>query len=176
MSWQTLCTWPELITTPLTWVWPAISMPASRNSSKSWLNFPEATASWLLGPLEAWTTSPADWFRSAAVWFSSFWASWKDLEAGGIWKENRRTSWNSIIIFHLWVKTKRQTHSFNQQLLAGLSDAFESHVHVLLSRQTVDAVVQGVRDSLGHLENKEGSFTAAWAQSVWIGSQTNIIL
>lgn len=67
-----------------TCVWPAISIPASRNSSKSWLNFPEATASWLLVPLEAWTTSPADWFRSAAVWFNSLWASWKDLDAGGI--------------------------------------------------------------------------------------------
>lgn len=65
-------------------MWPAISIPASRNSSKSSLNFPEAAASWLLEPLEAWTTSPADWFSSAAVWFSPVWASWKDLEAEGI--------------------------------------------------------------------------------------------
>lgn len=73
-----------------TCVWPAISMPASRNSSKSWLNFPEATASWLLEPRVAVTTSPADWFRSAAVWLSSFWASWKDLLAGGIWTVHTR--------------------------------------------------------------------------------------
>lgn len=58
-------------------------MPASRNSSKSSLNFPEAAASSPLWPRVAWTTSPADWFRSAAAWFSSLWASWKDLELGG---------------------------------------------------------------------------------------------
>lgn len=66
-----------------TCVWPAISMPASRNSSKSSLNFPEASASLIVVPLEAWTTSPADWFRSAAVWFRSLWASWKVLLQGG---------------------------------------------------------------------------------------------
>lgn len=44
------------------------------------------------------------------------------------------------------------THSFNQQLLAGLPDALESHVDILLSRQTVDAAIQGMRYSLGHLE------------------------
>lgn len=67
----------------LTCAWPAISIPASRNSSKSSLNFPEAAASSPLWPRVAWTTSPADWFRSAAAWFSSLWASWNDLELGG---------------------------------------------------------------------------------------------
>ena len=50
-----------------TGVCPAISMPASRKSSKSWLNLPEAAASWRLELREAWTTSPADWLSSAAV-------------------------------------------------------------------------------------------------------------
>lgn len=68
---------------PLTCAWPAISMPASRNSSKSSLNFPEAAASSPLWPRVAWTTSPADWFRSAAAWFSSLWASWKGFVLGG---------------------------------------------------------------------------------------------
>lgn len=62
-------------------------MPASKNSSKSWLNFPEAIASWLLLPREDCTTSPAEWLSSAAVWFRSVWASWKDLEHGGSWKK-----------------------------------------------------------------------------------------
>lgn len=69
-----------------TWVCPAISMPASRNSSKSWLNFPEAAASWRLVPREEWTTSPAEWLSSAAVWFRSVWASWNDLLQGGSFK------------------------------------------------------------------------------------------
>lgn len=58
-------------------------MPASRNSSKSWLNFPEAAASWLLVPREEWTTSPAEWLSSAAVWFRSVCASWNVLWQGG---------------------------------------------------------------------------------------------
>ena len=74
-----------------TWVCPAISTPASRNSSKSSLNFPEATASWLLVPREEWTTSPAEWLSSAAVWFSSLWASWKDLLQGGSWRHTGKT-------------------------------------------------------------------------------------
>lgn len=65
-------------------------MPASKNSSKSSLNFPDASASWVLEPREAWTTSPADWFRSAAVWFSSLWASWNDLVDGGSYRERER--------------------------------------------------------------------------------------
>ena len=68
-----------------TGVCPAISMPASRKSSKLWLNLPEAAASWRLELREAWTTSPADWLSSAAVWVSSLWASWKDLEEKGTW-------------------------------------------------------------------------------------------
>lgn len=74
-----------------TWVWPAISIPASRNSSKLSLNFPEASASWVVVPREAWTTSPADWFRSAAVWFRSLWASWKLLLHGGSWNTRTHT-------------------------------------------------------------------------------------
>lgn len=68
-------------------------MPASRNSSKSWLNFPEAAASWLLDPREEWTTSPAEWLSSAAVWFRSLWASWNALLQGGSFKD--KTSINS---------------------------------------------------------------------------------
>lgn len=49
------------------------------------------------------------------------------------------------------------THSFSQQLLAGLPDALESLVHILLAGQTVDAVIQGMRHSLGHLEHTAGS-------------------
>lgn len=91
--------WPEHIMNCLpalrrhwngTWVCPAISMPASKNSSKSWLNFPEAIASWPLLPREDCTTSPAEWFSSAAVWFRSVWASWKDLEHGGSWKNRSK--------------------------------------------------------------------------------------
>lgn len=49
------------------------------------------------------------------------------------------------------------THSFNQKFLAGFADALQSHVDVLLARQTVDAVIQGVRDGFGHLEHTAGS-------------------
>lgn len=80
-----------------TWVCPAISMPASRNSSKSWLNFPEAAASWLLVPREEWTTSPAEWLSSAAVWFKSVWASWNVLLQGGSFKDKRHI--NLAILF-----------------------------------------------------------------------------
>lgn len=75
-----------------TWVCPAISMPASRNSSKSWLNFPEAAASWPLVPREEWTTSPAEWLSSAAVWFRSVWASWNVLLQGGSFKDKTRVN------------------------------------------------------------------------------------
>lgn len=75
-----------------TWVCPAISMPASRNSSKSWLNFPEAAASLLLVPREEWTTSPAEWLSSAAVWFRSVWASWNVLLQGGSFKDKTHIS------------------------------------------------------------------------------------
>ena len=78
--------------TSLTWAWPAISMPASRNSSKSSLNFPEAAASSPLWPRVAWTTSPADWFRSAAAWFSSLWASWKGFVLGGNYGKRRHVA------------------------------------------------------------------------------------
>lgn len=47
-----------------------------------------------------------------------------------------------------------QTDRFNQQLLAGLPNALERHVHVFLSRQAVHAVVEGVRHGLGHLERE----------------------
>lgn len=84
--------WRGCMSMKPTWVCPAISMPASRNSSKSWLNFPEAAASWLLVPREEWTTSPAEWLSSAAVWFRSVWAAWNVLLQGGSFKDKSITA------------------------------------------------------------------------------------
>lgn len=112
----------------LTCAWPAISIPASRNSSKSSLNFPEAAASSPLWPRVAWTTSPADWFRSAAAWFSSLWASWNDLELGGSWK--RPSAVFYCLSYHTrpsWLKsssqlqnTKCNTYKLEQSTATGL--------------------------------------------------------
>ena len=50
------------------------------------------------------------------------------------------------------------THVVHQQLLAGLPDAAQRHVHVLLARQAVDAAVEGVGHGLGHLETTGGGY------------------
>lgn len=143
-----------------TWVCPAISMPASRNSSKSWLNLREAAASWPLVPREEWTTSPAEWFSSAAVWFRSVWASWNVLLHGGSFKDTsvRRhgvipmSDRDNLYVSYGWIQylhiiRNRQvnlTYNIHQQLLASLSDAPEGHVDVLLAWQAVHAIIQRV--------------------------------
>lgn len=143
-----------------TWVCPAISTPASRNSSKSWLNFPEAAASWLLVPRDEWTTSPAEWLSSAAVWFRSVWASWNVLLQGGSFKD--RTRYYAMLHNTRSGKTERtgsimwiscRTHKVHQQLLAGFSDAPQSHIDILLAWQAVHTVVQGVRHRFGNLRH-----------------------
>lgn len=47
--------------------------------------------------------------------------------------------------------TGEAAHRFHQQLLAGFADALQCHVHVLLAREAVDAVVQRMGHGLRHL-------------------------
>lgn len=45
------------------------------------------------------------------------------------------------------------THNVHQQLLAGLSDAPESHVYILLAWQAIHTIIQRVRHCFGHLKH-----------------------
>lgn len=75
----------------LTWDVPAMSTPASRKLLKSCPNLLVALArSWVV-PLDAWTTSLADWLRPAATSLSWAWTSWKLLPLDGNYRGRRRT-------------------------------------------------------------------------------------
>lgn len=68
-----------------------MSTPASRKLLKSCPNLPVALArSWVV-PLDAWTTSLADWFRPAATLLSLAWTSWKLLPLDGNYSRKRKT-------------------------------------------------------------------------------------
>lgn len=47
------------------------------------------------------------------------------------------------------------SHRVHKQLLAGLANALQGHVYILLSWETIHAVIQGVRDSFGHLQREK---------------------
>lgn len=73
---------------------PAMSTPASRKLLKSCPNLLVALArSWVV-PLDAWTTSLADWFRPAATSLSWAWTSWKLLPLDGNCRRRRRRANN----------------------------------------------------------------------------------
>lgn len=48
----------------------------------------------------------------------------------------------------------KTSHRVHKQLLAGLANALQGHVHILLARETIHAVIQGVRDGFGHLNTR----------------------
>lgn len=70
-------------------------------------------------------------------------------------KKDRKPSMHHSALLDVHWLVKETTHRFSQQLLAGLSDALQRQVHVLLARKTVDTVVQGVRHGFGHLVDRE---------------------
>lgn len=81
----------------LTWDVPAMSTPASRKLLKSCPNLLVALArSWVV-PLEAWTTSLADWFRPAATSLRWAWTSWKLLPLDGNYSKRRRKRWVRVL-------------------------------------------------------------------------------
>lgn len=59
----------------------------------------------------------------------------------------KETMWGLVQI----CDTRTGAHTVHQEPLAGFADALQRHVYVLLARQTVDAVIQGVGHGLGHL-------------------------
>lgn len=48
----------------------------------------------------------------------------------------------------------KTSHRVHKQLLAGLANALQGHVHILLARETIHAVIQGVRDGFGYLKTR----------------------
>lgn len=46
------------------------------------------------------------------------------------------------------------SHRVHKQLLAGLPNALQGHVHIFLPGEAIHAVVQGVWDSFGHLNTQ----------------------
>lgn len=49
-------------------------------------------------------------------------------------------------------------HRVYKQLLAGLPDALQGHIHILLAREAIHTVIQGVRHSFCHLQTqREGN-------------------
>jgi len=57
-------------------------------------------------------------------------------------------------------KSQARTHKVHKQLLAGLSDAPEGHINILLAWQAIHTIIQGVWHSFGYLEHNTASVNA----------------